>query len=136
MVMKAVVVPIAAVTIVGITGLSYAGICVEHSKDYCTHQEVAHAEHNKEGATEKSQVSAEGKEAEEVGNTICPVSGEKIDEKTKVVYEYKGKIYAFCCQVCLEEFKKDPEKYIERMEKGRSDGGTQEQPPHKEHHTH
>ncbi|MCX5709141.1 MAG: YHS domain-containing protein [Candidatus Omnitrophica bacterium] len=51
-----------------------------------------------------------------IGNKICPVTGEKIDEKTKVTYEYKGKIYNFCCAACPEEFKKDPEKYIKKIE--------------------
>ncbi|MFH1678037.1 MAG: YHS domain-containing protein [Candidatus Omnitrophota bacterium] len=54
--------------------------------------------------------------AENVGNKICPVSGEKIDEKTKATYEHKGKIYNFCCPMCLDEFKKDPEKYIKKVE--------------------
>ncbi len=56
-----------------------------------------------------------------VGNKICPVSGENIDEASQVAYEYRGKIYRFCCPLCVEEFKKDPEKYIEKMEKGEDD---------------
>ena len=48
-----------------------------------------------------------------IGNKICPVSGEKIEEATKVTYEYKGKIYNFCCVACIEEFKNDPDKYIQ-----------------------
>ena len=55
------------------------------------------------------------KKAEDVGNKICPVSGEKIDEKLKATYEYQGKIYNFCCSSCIEDFKKDPEKYIKKM---------------------
>jgi YHS domain-containing protein len=51
-----------------------------------------------------------------VGNKICPVSGEKIDEKTKATYEYRGKIYNFCCSMCIDEFKKDPQKYIKKIE--------------------
>lgn len=56
------------------------------------------------------------KEAVNVGNKICPVSGEKIDEKMKAIYEYEGKIYNFCCAACVEEFKKDPQKYIKKVE--------------------
>lgn len=55
-------------------------------------------------------------QAVDLGNKICPVSGEKIDEKTKTTYEYQGKIYNFCCPVCIEDFKKDPEKYIQKIE--------------------
>ena len=55
----------------------------------------------------------------EVGNKICPVSGDKIpapgekgtmgDEPVK--YEYNGKIYNLCCPMCIKDFKKNPEKY-------------------------
>ncbi len=48
---------------------------------------------------------------------VCPVSGEEIGKETNITYEYKGKTYKFCCPSCVEEFKKDPEKYIEKMKK-------------------
>lgn len=51
-----------------------------------------------------------------VGNKICPVLGEKIDENAPTTYEYQGKIYNFCCPMCIDEFKKDPEKYIKKIE--------------------
>ncbi|MDP3789321.1 MAG: YHS domain-containing protein [Candidatus Omnitrophota bacterium] len=60
------------------------------------------------------QASAE--EAINAGNKICPVSGEKINEKTKATYEYEGKIYNFCCPMCIDSFKKEPQKYIEKVE--------------------
>jgi len=53
---------------------------------------------------------------ENAGNKICPVTGEEIDEKYKATYEYKGKIYNFCCENCVEVFKKDPQKYIKKTE--------------------
>lgn len=52
----------------------------------------------------------------EIGNKICPVLNEKIDKKTKVTYEYEGKIYNLCCSACIDEFKKDPQKYIKKVE--------------------
>jgi YHS domain-containing protein len=51
-----------------------------------------------------------------VGNTICPVSGESISEATKATYEYEGKIYNFCCSACIDEFKKDPQSYSKKAE--------------------
>ena len=57
---------------------------------------------------------------QEVGNQICPVTGEKIDAKEKVTYEYKGKIYNLCCSGCIEEFKKDPERYIQVIERNKN----------------
>ena len=55
------------------------------------------------------------KKAENAGNKICPVTGEKIDEMSKATYEYEGKAYNFCCPMCIETFKKDPEKYIKKI---------------------
>lgn len=56
------------------------------------------------------------KEAINVGNKICPVSGEKINEKLKATFEYEGKVYNFCCAMCINDFKKDPQKYIKKVE--------------------
>ena len=39
----------------------------------------------------------------------------RIGKNSEVTYEYKGKVYSFCCQGCIIEFSKDPEKYIEKM---------------------
>jgi len=58
----------------------------------------------------------EASEPQDIGNKICPVTGEKIDEKTKATYEYQGKAYNFCCPMCIDEFKKDPQKYIKKVE--------------------
>jgi len=33
----------------------------------------------------------------------------------KATYEYEGKIYNFCCPMCIDEFKKDPQKYIKKV---------------------
>lgn len=60
---------------------------------------------------------AGGKQVVTVGNKLCPVTDEKIDKNSEVTYEYKGKVYSFCCQACVIEFKKDPEKFIEKMKK-------------------
>ncbi len=59
------------------------------------------------------------KDAVEVGNKICPVSGDNVpapgetgtmgDKPVKI--EYKGKIYNLCCLMCVKDFKKNPEKY-------------------------
>ena len=48
----------------------------------------------------------------EVGNTVCPVTGERIGSMGEAVkYVYKGKVYNLCCPMCSAEFKKDPEKF-------------------------
>jgi YHS domain-containing protein len=56
-------------------------------------------------------------QAVDVDNKICPVTGDKIDPKSNITYEYQSKIYHFCCQMCIDPFKKDPQKYIEIINK-------------------
>jgi len=74
-----------------------------------------------------SKTAQDKGEAIDVGNKICPVSGEKIDEKTKATYEYEGKIYNFCCSGCINGFKKNPEKYIKIIEEeGTKEGRSHE----------
>ena len=94
--------------ILGVSRLSLAMMCGGK-------MEMAQAQSTQEPASEK---------AVDVGNKVCPVSGEKIDEKLKATYEYKGKIYNFCCPMCIDEFKKDPEKYLKKVEEElRSESG-------------
>ena len=66
--------------------------------------------------TKEESLAAGQSEAVNVGNKICPVSADKIKEETKAIFEYKGKDYNFCCPVCIETFKEDPEKYIKKVE--------------------
>jgi YHS domain-containing protein len=52
----------------------------------------------------------------DVGNKICPVSGAPVAGGSgmgdqPVTVEYNGKVYHLCCPMCIEEFKKNPEKY-------------------------
>ncbi len=61
-----------------------------------------------------SEKTAEIKEME---GAACPVLGGPIDKKYS--YTYKGTRYYFCCPVCIGKFKADPEKYIEKMPKGK-----------------
>jgi len=47
--------------------------------------------------------------------TTCPVMGGEIDKSQYV--DYKGKRIYVCCSGCLEKLKKNPEKYIKKLEK-------------------
>src|SRR3989338_8081476 len=49
----------------------------------------------------------------DVGNKMCPVSGDKVSGKDFV--EHQGKKYGLCCPMCAKDFKKDPQKYIARL---------------------
>lgn len=46
--------------------------------------------------------------------TTCPVMGGKINKD--IYSDYEGKRVYFCCTSCLPEFKKDPAKYIKKLE--------------------
>jgi YHS domain-containing protein len=56
--------------------------------------------------------------------TTCPVLGGNIDKN--LYMDHKGQRVYFCCAGCDEEFKKDPEKYLEKM---KSQGITPEKSP-------
>ncbi len=61
-------------------------------------------------------VAKKGKEAlMNVNNTICPVTGEKVDMKDRVTAEYKGKVYNLCCPACIKDFNAEPEKYSAKV---------------------
>ena len=53
-------------------------------------------------------IAAAPKDAKPV-NLKCPVSGK--DAKAEFALLYDGKVVAFCCNMCPEEFKKDPKKF-------------------------
>ncbi len=95
----------------------------------------AHTEHEP-GITETSKATV-SEEAVNVGNKICPVSGENIKEKTKATYEYESKTYNFCCAGCVDDFKKDPQKYIKKIEEEKLQGkSNQEVGPSSDSHHH
>jgi YHS domain-containing protein len=48
-------------------------------------------------------------------NKFCAVETDnKIDPKGKT-YTYNGKVIGFCCPDCIDDFKKDPEKYMAKL---------------------
>ncbi len=49
-------------------------------------------------------------------NKTCPVEGKDHEVDPKVTVVYKGKTIGFCCKDCQEEFEKDPDKYIKRLD--------------------
>jgi len=69
-------------------------------------------EHNQQGKGEAWHgVEAESTHGEGAG--ICPVLHKEASEEYP--YTYEGKTYYFYCPMCIEEFKKDPDKYISRI---------------------
>ena len=58
--------------------------------------------------------------------TTCPVLGGNISKN--IYADYKGQRVYFCCKGCDDEFKKDPEKYLQKM---KEQGVTPEKTPAK-----
>jgi len=50
-----------------------------------------------------------------VVNAICPVSGNAVKEGGGM-FEFAGKNIGFCCDGCIEEFKKAPAKFAAKLE--------------------
>ncbi len=96
----------AVIVIFGMNGIFFAMSCDMGGKGGCGEAYAEDAE--------------KGSKATDVGNKVCPVRGEEIDESAKATYEYKGKIYNFCCPMCITEFKKNPEKYSAEAEQAAS----------------
>jgi YHS domain-containing protein len=47
----------------------------------------------------------------------CVVSGEKLGEMGKpYVFEHEGREIKLCCKSCLKDFKKEPAKYLKKIE--------------------
>ena len=101
------IIALSIVCLLCIKNLAFAMMCGSHgggAKGHSGHAETAETS------------SSVQKAAEEVGNKTCPVSGEKITEEAKASYEYKGRAYNFCCPACIDEFKKNPKKYVKKAE--------------------
>ena len=74
-----------------------------------------HAEEVKKAATSTAEEAKKTVEtmAASIEQTVCPVTGDKIDKN--VFVEYKGKKVYFCCADCKAKFEADPEKYIAKL---------------------
>ncbi|MCE5335115.1 MAG: YHS domain-containing protein [Desulfobacteraceae bacterium] len=62
--------------------------------------------------------------AHAAAQTKCPVMNGAVDKK--VYTDYKGQRVYFCCTGCVENFNKDPEKYLGKM---KAEGVTPEKTP-------
>ncbi len=100
MINKMKIVLVVGIVIFGVYGTSFAMSC-----DMDSHKNSGQA---------PTQAVEKGSSATNVGNTVCPVTDDKVDGKT--TYEYQDKIYNFCCPKCIPDFKNDPVKYIAKAE--------------------
>jgi YHS domain-containing protein len=65
-------------------------------------------------APPSTQPTTQPVRAVDLGNTICPVSGDKVDN-SKLVEVYGGKVYHMCCADCNKDFEKDPAKFAQAV---------------------
>jgi len=89
------------------------------------HDHGTHSEAVPEGDEETTHAEEISPDAVNIGNKICPVSGELISDVGDgkgVQIEHKGKIYNVCCKFCAKDFKKDPEKFIKIIENNLAEG--------------
>ncbi len=68
-------------------------------------KDVLNTKHHRMNMEEKYRVD------EDLG--ICPVMGGTASEE--YYYTYKNKTYNFCCPMCIDKFKENPEKYINKI---------------------
>jgi len=80
------------------------------------HDHAGHShDHGGHGdAADEDKASPAGEE--KIAQKLCPVTGKEIDPESFTVHEGR-KVY-FCCAGCIEEFKKEPDKYLAKLEKG------------------
>jgi len=52
----------------------------------------------------------------EPAQQLCPVMGRKINPS--IYTDYNGRRVYFCCQGCVRAFKKNPEKYLKKLDAG------------------
>jgi hypothetical protein len=65
----------------------------------------------------QSEANAKGDRPKPYPLTTCVVSGEKLGEMGKpYVFTNEDREIKLCCKGCLKDFKKDPAKYIKKLE--------------------
>jgi YHS domain-containing protein len=62
------------------------------------------------------KAAAEGVLFENI-QTTCPVSGEKLEDKS-VFTDYEGRRVVFCCKKCRGTFAEAPDKYLNKLDEG------------------
>jgi len=55
--------------------------------------------------------------------TTCVISGEKLggDMGDPYVFKQDGREVRLCCKSCLKDFKKDPAKYLKKLDEAKKD---------------
>ncbi len=81
------------------------GLAAEKKGDSAKKDDAKKDDGAKKGEGEKKQAEL---------NAKCPVSGDDVDKE--VTETYKGRTIAFCCKDCVKDFKKDPDKFVKKLD--------------------
>lgn len=86
-------------------------------------------------AADQQEVKETVEQAPTESAKFCPVCGpEEKMEGEGISYEHEGKMFWFCSQECLDQFKKDPKKYQKVAgEEGGAGSEKHEDHDHKDH---
>jgi YHS domain-containing protein len=58
----------------------------------------------------------------EIAQKLCPVTGEAINPN--IFVDYDGRRIYFCCDMCPAQFKKEPEKFLKKLDEQMKTGGS------------
>src|SRR5689334_17038227 len=92
-----------------VMGLGLAA-CTDHAKDSTTSDQPTTRPSSAQAPTTRPVMADSGTP----NNNYCAINrDEEIDPK--VTTTYNGKTIGFCCDSCIPNFKKDPEKYMKDL---------------------
>jgi YHS domain-containing protein len=75
-------------------------------------------EANKDAFTKKLDAAIVKAQKDTYPLDVCVVSGEELGEMGEAVdYVYNNRLVRFCCNGCVSDFKKDPDKYVAKLNK-------------------
>lgn len=79
---------------------------------------VVHAADKAPAPNSSSASSAKDEKAKPYPLNFCVVSDEKFEgsDMKPVEMVYEGQTMKFCCKSCVKDFKKDPKKYLTKLD--------------------
>jgi YHS domain-containing protein len=103
-------------TLAVVFALGFAG-CTKKEQPAAPAKETTMKDMNMQMQTDKTAADANKTAttaaAASTEQTLCPITGDKIDKS--VFVEYQGKKVYFCCAACKSAFNKNPEKYMAKL---------------------
>ncbi len=116
------------------------------ASDHFGHQPAGDAGHSGHGeSSAHGEVNPPADTTPSSAPQVCPVSGQKLGSMGKpVVVEHAGRYLMLCCAGCVEDFKKDPQRYLKAADPGESAPADKDAPaqpkadpkPQPDHHDH